>query len=325
MKLNCINVGYGDAFLFQSDSGLCLLDTGSGRPDEYEGFAERVSIIDYLLGRNIHYIDHVILTHIHEDHVGNLCKLLENISVGNMWIPRDFGSIKDIEIVGKDADFRKNSSRLFFTALREFAKALDICHSRHIAVEELGEGDYRELIGVAFTVLGSKQYNLDKFLDYYKKLQYCDDWSQFENIIEKMDAFSNNTSLLLKVEYESLKALFCSDNVPSNWSDDAKARLDDVNFIKLAHHGQQDALDSEIMRNIPLEFCITTASSERRYNSANPLIYKTLREWAIEDGRTLKVLFTDPSSEYKDFPEVEYGNRSIEFDIGDDVRYQYEK
>lgn len=48
MKLNCVNVGYGDAFLFQSDNVNMLIDTGSGLESEYEGYEERINIVKFL-------------------------------------------------------------------------------------------------------------------------------------------------------------------------------------------------------------------------------------------------------------------------------------
>ena len=36
MRLYCVNVGYGDAFLFCGPEGVCLLDTGSGLAERSE-------------------------------------------------------------------------------------------------------------------------------------------------------------------------------------------------------------------------------------------------------------------------------------------------
>ena len=140
-----------------------------------------------------------------------------------------------------------------------------------------------------------------------------------------MDAMSNHTCMLLKILYKTFSGLFCGDNTPKHWDEAIQEKLSDITWIKIPHHGQVDSLSEHFMRNMPLEFCLTTASSDRRYNSANPEVYKALRQWAKEDQRELKVLFTDPSTEYSSFPEVEYGNRSICFSIGEELRYQYEK
>ncbi|MDO4788542.1 MAG: MBL fold metallo-hydrolase [Johnsonella sp.] len=323
VKLSCVNVGYGDAFFFEGAEGNCLMDTGSGMAQEYEGYPERIDILRFLKNKEIKHIDHLILSHIHDDHVGNLVKLLKEFSVNKIWIPKGFGEIKDIEIFGDHPNFRKKSSELFFRALRVFASALDFCAKRGIEVEELCEGEHKRLSGLELKVLGAAPERTETFLRYYRSLSECKDPAAAEELVEKMDAFSNHTSLLLKIGYKSFRGLFCADNVPGNWSKQIGEELEDVNFIKLPHHGQRDAIDTERMRRMPLLYCLTTSSSERRYNSANPEIYKNLSDWAREDKRDLKILFTDPSEEYRDLKEVEYGNTSIVFEIDENICYQY--
>lgn len=48
------------------------------------------------------------------------------------------------------------------------------------------------------------------------------------------------------------------------------------------------------MRNMPLEYVITTASSDRRYNSANPQVYQSLTQW--RPPHPPKFLFSDERS-----------------------------
>ena len=189
----------------------------------------------------------------------------------------------------------------------------------------MAQGDSIELDGLRIEVLGAKDSILEEFLSLYAQLKECREDSQKEGIIEKMDAMSNHTCMLLKIRYKALSGLFCGDNTPKHWDEAIQEKLSDITWIKIPHHGQVDSLSEHFMRKMPLEFCLTTASSDRRYNSANPEVYKALRQWAEEDQRELNVLFTDPSTEYSSFPEVEYGNRSICFSIGEELRYQYEK
>ena len=324
MKLNCVNVGYGDAFLFQSDNVNMLIDTGSGLESEYEGYEERINIVKFLEKEKISHIDELILTHIHEDHVGNLDSIIKSFSISRVWIPKDFEKVKKIEFI-EDKEFNKNSSKLFGRALNEFAQALDYFRENNIKVETLCVGDKRNIAGIDVSVLGASPDITDKFLQYYKSLYECKNFEQAQALVEQMDAMSNHTSLLLKLEYKSLKGLFCADNIPANWSEEIRECIKDINFIKIPHHGQLDAVDERFMRVMPIEFCITTASSERRYNSANPQIYELLKKWAKEDGRDIKVLFTDPSREYEYLKEVEYGNGSIEFEIDEAMVYRYKK
>ena len=90
MELHAVNVGYGDAFFFTWEGKSLLLDTGSGLDNEYQGHPERVDIVSFLKEKKIKRIDTVIISHIHEDHVGKLKEVLEQFSVGKLWIPKGF-------------------------------------------------------------------------------------------------------------------------------------------------------------------------------------------------------------------------------------------
>ena len=324
MELHAVNVGYGDAFFFEWNGHSLLLDTGSGLDGEYCEHPERVDIVSFLIERKVSRIDTLIISHIHEDHVGKLKEVLEHFSVEKLWIPKGFMTFqKDVPKV--DIEFSKNSSKYFYKSLQDFGEALAYCQAKGIPVGTLAHGDSMELDGLRIEVLGAKDSILEEFLSLYTQLKGCAEDSQKEGIIEKMDAMSNHTCMLLKICYQALAGLFCGDNTPKHWDEAIQEKLSDITWIKIPHHGQVDSLLEHFMRKMPLEFCLTTASSDRRYNSANPEVYKALRQWAKEDQRELKVLFTDPSTEYSSFPEVEYGNRSICFSIGEGLRYQYEK
>ena len=324
MELHAVNVGYGDAFFFEWNGHSLLLDTGSGLDGEYCEHPERVDIVSFLIERKVSRIDTLIISHIHEDHVGKLKEVLEHFSVGKLWIPKGFMTFqKDVPKV--DIEFSKNSSKYFYKSLQDFGEALAYCQERGIPVGTLAQGDSMELDGLRIEVLGAKDSLLEEFLSLYAQLKACAEDSQKEGIIEKMDAMSNHTCMLLKIRYKTFSGLFCGDNTPKHWDEAIQEKLSDITWIKIPHHGQVDSLSEHFMRKMPLEFCLTTASSDRRYNSANPEVYKALRQWAKEDKRKLKVLFTDPSTEYSTFSEVKYGNRSICFSVGEELRYQYEK
>ena len=64
----------------------------------------------------------------------------------------------------------------------------------------------------------------------------------------------------------------------------------------MPHHGQIDSFDVSFMKDMPLKYVVTTASSDRRYNSANPRVYEALRELHPD----VEFLFTD-EREYPPF------------------------
>ena len=82
MCVTVINVGYGDAILFQLKNGYtALLDGGSALESEFEGDSYRIRSADYLARQQIEHLNAVIISHIHEDHVCGLEAVLQQTVV----------------------------------------------------------------------------------------------------------------------------------------------------------------------------------------------------------------------------------------------------
>ncbi len=324
MKLHFVNVGYGDAFLLENGGENCLIDTGSGLSQEYEGFPERIRIEDFLQGKGIRHIHHLILSHIHEDHVGNLLSLLEKTEIGKLWIPAGLERIRGDSGFCAERTYRKNSTRLFHKALDDFAKALQVCAQKGIALAVLEQGAAPEIAGIPMRVLGAKKENMDLFLRCYEEVLACVQRnSSPEAVLERMDAFSNYTSLLLKLQCRKASILLCADNIPDNWEEDIQPYLADVNVIKLPHHAQADAVNERFMKDLPLAYCITTASSDCRYNSADETVYARLRSWAGEEAERIRFLFTDPAKAC--LYQAERGYQAIRMEFGEEITCFFEK
>ena len=62
MCVTVINVGYGDAILFQLKNGYtALLDGGSALESEFEGDSYRIRSADYLARQQIEHLNAVII------------------------------------------------------------------------------------------------------------------------------------------------------------------------------------------------------------------------------------------------------------------------
>ncbi len=76
-----IDVGQGDCILVESEDTIVLIDTGTeaAGPDVY----------NYLKERSIKYIDMLILTHPHDDHIGGSGKVIDYFEIGQLFINGD--------------------------------------------------------------------------------------------------------------------------------------------------------------------------------------------------------------------------------------------
>lgn len=90
LTVHYIDVGQADAILIEADDKTMLIDGGNVEDSDL--------IYSYLKKENIDYIDYVLATHIHEDHVGGLSGALSKAKVGKI-----FANASDT-----DAEFYQN-------------------------------------------------------------------------------------------------------------------------------------------------------------------------------------------------------------------------
>ena len=79
LEVHYIDVGQADAALVLCDGHAMLIDGGNS--------ADSSLIYAYLKQRNITFLDYVVCTHAHEDHVGGLAGALNYASVGTAFAP----------------------------------------------------------------------------------------------------------------------------------------------------------------------------------------------------------------------------------------------
>lgn len=94
-EISIIDVGQGDSILIQYPfcGETILIDTGPSSSED--------ELIEYLKYENIRKIDYLIITHPHEDHMGNIRSVLENIDVKNVILnAQDYQ--KNIEIISNE-------------------------------------------------------------------------------------------------------------------------------------------------------------------------------------------------------------------------------
>ena len=289
MQITVINVGYGDAILIEQDGFTMLLDGGTAREDEFSGFPYRVRAADYLEAAGVSRIDLLIISHIHDDHVCGLEAL--RVPVGRVLIPFDPALFagRELPVCGPDAP---RSAYLFTDALGAFCRLLRRWEAAGVPVGELSAGDVHELPGgLRLEALAPERGTKRAFLALLKQAFTAADPTQQ---LAALDRTSNASSLLLRLTAQGCTALLAADSVPAGWAHLDPSVFKNVNVLKLPHHAQRDCISEEIMRVMPLDAVVTTASSDRRYGSAAPEVYDALRRMRPD----VQLLFTDE----RDYP-----------------------
>ncbi len=91
------DIGQGDGIYINSGGCKMLIDTGPG--DDYD------SLLAYFKGENIHKLDLLVITHMHEDHYGEANDLLEVLSINTLVINKESNLIfHDKTIIPKLGD-----------------------------------------------------------------------------------------------------------------------------------------------------------------------------------------------------------------------------
>ena len=191
------------------------------------------------------------------------------------------------------------SAHLFSKALNVIGRMMQRATTQNIPVSPLQCGDKLELPGdLTLSVLAPERKNCERFEYLLREVYSMDDPT--EALVE-MDRTSNATSLLIDLACNGVHCLLAADSVPANWSEVDFSSLKNANVLKLPHHGQLDSFDERFMKDMPLKYVITTASSDRRYNSANKVVYESLQKLHPD----LNFLFTDEReySFYFSYPE----------------------
>lgn len=98
-----LNVGQGDGFLFQTKNNEnVMIDTGgkvvqSNNKDNH--YIAKYHIMPTLKSRGISQIDHLILTHPHNDHIGEFPYLAQNIRIKNLYLYLKSYSVEQIKTI----------------------------------------------------------------------------------------------------------------------------------------------------------------------------------------------------------------------------------
>lgn len=87
--------------------------------------------------------------------------------------------------------------------------------------------------------------------------------------LNQLDARMNNFSLILRLDYCGTRLLLPGDTNCLGYDGLEEADLR-AHLFKMGHHGQRDGASAEQLRAIAPEMVVCCASSDRRYNSADP-------------------------------------------------------
>ena len=276
MRLTFVNVGYGEAMVLECpdpdrENGqfVMVIDGGGNDPAEFaDRSSGRVPMAEYLAARGLDHIDVMVCTHIHEDHISGLLPLLEHWTPRELWqsLPADFYRRTRPLNIPEDANL---SRRKFLQALNDYRMLCARIEGRggviRTVTAPLDEALCRDL---SVRVLAPSIPQAEELRTLLAGV-YDADAAAFWSRLDRLDARMNNFSLILRLDFQDTRLLLPGDTNCLGY-DGLDAGELRAHLFKVGHHGQRDGASAEQLAAIAPAAVVCCASSDRRYNSADP-------------------------------------------------------
>lgn len=295
MQVHFINVGYGEAILVTGDDSTILIDGGTNRTEEYE-HPGCIRTADYLKKIGISKIDLVIITHIHDDHIGGIPEVIRNFPVSQVWI-NVRPDMPNMELIHQfDSVIKGNlSGMLFRNALESYAELLEECGRRGIPVLQKGKEDgflsFAEGFDIELLTPG-KQMQMET-RDAYDRLFAEKEIGKAEALFYVIDKLGNSTSISLRIKAGKTAVLLSGDKV-DGWEEifqEYGSGLESQ-ILKVTHHGQMDGLPQAMIEVAQPEIFVICSSADKRFNSAHPAVIDRARVFLQEKRKNGGVYIT---------------------------------
>lgn len=127
LKIHFLNTIWSDAIILENDGHYAFVDTGSSF---YYPMIEK-----HLNDHEISNIDFIILTHFHNDHYGNVAKIISNYKVGKLYLKRYYG------LDGTTSSGYSSNEEYILNEFKKYDEILKACDENHtevVFIDELG-------------------------------------------------------------------------------------------------------------------------------------------------------------------------------------------
>lgn len=252
MQVHFVDVGQADATLIVQGEHVMLFDAATkGRGDE---------LVEYIKNLGITYIDVVVLSHPHDDHMGGTAKLLNSdIKVGKIYGPDIFELMDSKDSIGWYNDMVDAVDRLDTEANQGIAEdqQTSIWHFPRNSDGEFAKFNIGEAI-----------------VEFYAPLE--DEYSDI-----------NDYSICAKVSFGTIDIMFTGDATSSVEKALIEKSYDlDVEVFQAGHHGSHTSNSQEFLDAMSPETIVISCGMKNKYNHPNQSIINLFKRMNIPVYRT---------------------------------------
>ena len=288
VRIDFINVGYGDAVLLQflseeKDVYRVLVDCGDLDIGAKPLPSARICAADYLSALQIDTLDLVLISHLHLDHVGGLLQVAEKVRIRELWTnylpPEDCRNGAAFDISVKDC-----GARCLVKALDTLCSALAVLKAEGCRIRCMTEKERMPLPGGERNSL--ELYAPDRSLLERQKtvLDHVCHGVQDEAELHELDLFINNTSLRAAFTSEGKTVFLPGDTYGAFLERCGCAPCD---LLKVPHHGHLDGITEKLLRKMHPAHAVISVSDDRTDDCPSPVLLDRLKRADIA------VSFTD--------------------------------
>ncbi len=249
-SVNYIDVGEGDAiFINFADGNTMLIDCGTENDRNYNSIKR---YLDEYTGGTLNYL---VLTHPDADHVGNAAKIIENYTVETAFVPD----------LLQPENF--NPYYLAYEMLQE--QGATIKYS--VVGKNLSENDYY-LVMLSPNAKGTTDSA----------------YTGINSSEEPSPQASNNVSPIIYLEYKGVRFIFTGDagisqekvalnNLKMGMVNKNKVNLTDIDFLKVSHHGSDDASGDEFLQALTPKNAVISVGGDNNYSHPADATFARIR------------------------------------------------
>lgn len=260
LKLDFINVGYGDAILVRDVdvSFSMLVDCGDIQVGYGGKNSWRISAADFLRREGIQSLNILVLTHLHRDHSGGLSDLLASVDIKELWV----NYLPDRCYWGKTVpcdDAFSAGGKCLIESLNILLKSLPKLEESGTIIKKAEHSD----ASVQFTPgLRAEIFLEDPRLFRRQEQIWQTALSGVVNVeeMDELDRFINNTSIRMRLAYGSDYVELPGDVYADCWE---KHQLQPCSIVKLPHHGHKDSITPRILEMFHPKDAVISVSNTR--------------------------------------------------------------
>ena len=265
MTVHFIDVGQADATLFIQNGHTMLFDAATkSRGDD---------LVEYLQNLGIDYIDVLVLSHPHDDHMGGSAEVLNNIDVGVVYGP-DIFDISDLDDIGWYENMIDAIEKI------DTKRNEGIPEEQQTSVWHFPRNEEGEFV----------KFNIgDAIVEFYAPLE--DEYSD-----------KNDYSICAKVTFGTIDIMLTADATSSVESALIAEGYDlDVEIFQASHHGSDTGNSREFLEAMTPECIVISCGMKNKYNHPVKSVVELYEELNIPVYRTDEsgdIIMTTDGTEY---------------------------